>query len=66
MSTTTRVSEFDRFGPWIDEVTDAEDVPRLFRDQVADPRAPRTVVVVPTYDEAEKRSLASICRKLAA
>jgi hypothetical protein len=44
---TTRVSEYDRFGPWIDEVLDLEDVPRLFRDHAIDFDAARMVLKVP-------------------
>jgi hypothetical protein len=43
----TRVSEYDRFGPWIDEVQDLEDVPRLFRDHAIDFDAARLVLKVP-------------------
>lgn len=41
------VSEYDRFGPWIDEVTTLEDVPRLFRDHPIDFGAARLVLKVP-------------------
>lgn len=44
---TTRVSEYDRFGPWIDEVLDLEDVPRLFRSHPVDFDAARLVLKVP-------------------
>lgn len=43
----TTTSEFDRFGPWIDRVTSAEDVPRLFRAYPLDPGAARLVLKVP-------------------
>src|SRR5690606_31495032 len=33
---TPGVSEYDRFGPWIDEVATPADVPRLFRDHPVD------------------------------
>ncbi|AGL19067.1 hypothetical protein L083_5557 [Actinoplanes sp. N902-109] len=39
--------EFDRFGPWIDEVRSAEDVPRLYRDAGLDPTACLLVLKVP-------------------
>lgn len=45
MATDTR--EFDAFGPWIDEVTGPDDVPRLFRDHPLDPGAARLVLKVP-------------------
>ncbi|WP_024285600.1 hypothetical protein [Cellulomonas sp. KRMCY2] len=41
------VSEFDRFGPWIDEVHVPEDVPRLFRAYPIDLGAARVVLKVP-------------------
>ena len=41
------VSEFDRFGPWIDEVEVPEDVPRLFRTHPIDVGAARMVLKVP-------------------
>jgi hypothetical protein len=44
---TTRVSEYDAFGPWIDEVLVPEDVPRLFRDHALDLDAARLVLKVP-------------------
>lgn len=48
MSTTApRVSEYDRFGPWIDEVVTPDDVPRLFRDHPLDLAAARLVLKVP-------------------
>ncbi len=43
----TRVSEYDRFGPWIDEVLDLEDVPALFRDHAIDFDTARLVLKVP-------------------
>ena len=44
---TTRVSEYDAFGPWIDEVFAPEDVPRLFRNHALDFDAARLVLKVP-------------------
>ena len=41
------VSEYDRFGPWIDEVKGPDDVPRLYRDYAIDFNAERLVVKVP-------------------
>ncbi|MBO3742945.1 hypothetical protein [Actinoplanes flavus] len=40
-------AEFDAFGPWIDEVTDVDGLPRLYRDSGLDPRAHRLVLKVP-------------------
>ena len=40
-------SEYDRFGPWIDEVRTPSDVPRLFRDHPLDLDAARLVLKVP-------------------
>ena len=45
--TAAEVSEYDRFGPWIDEVTVPEDVPRLFRTYPIDLSATRVVLKVP-------------------
>jgi hypothetical protein len=39
--------EFDRFGPWIDEVHDVDELPRLYRDAGIDPGAYRLVLKVP-------------------
>ncbi|MEV0901087.1 hypothetical protein [Actinoplanes sp. NPDC049802] len=44
MQSTT---EFDRFGPWIDEVETVDDLPRLFRDSGVEPRSHRLVLKVP-------------------
>lgn len=44
---TTRVSEYDAFGPWVDEVSVPEDVPRLFRDHALDLDTARLVLKVP-------------------
>ncbi|WP_291379035.1 hypothetical protein [Demequina sp.] len=41
------VSEYDRFGPWIDEVTEPEDVPPLYRSFPLDFSAERLVLKVP-------------------
>ena len=40
-------SEYDRFGPWIDEVKQLEDVPRLYRSHPIDFSAERLVLKVP-------------------
>src|SRR5512143_3413558 len=40
-------SEYDRFGPWIDEVTIPEDVPPLYRDFPLDFQRARLVLKVP-------------------
>lgn len=45
--TTTTVNEYDRFGPWIDEVTTPDEVPRLFRSHPLDLATARLVVKVP-------------------
>lgn len=41
------VSEYDRFGPWIDRVETEADVPRLFRPHGVDLAAARLVLKVP-------------------
>ncbi len=43
----TGVSEYDRFGPWVDEVTRIEEVPRLYRDYPIDFSVERLVLKVP-------------------
>ena len=43
----TGVSEYDRFGPWVDEVTEEADVPRLYRSHPIDFGAERLVLKVP-------------------
>ncbi|MBO0901898.1 hypothetical protein J1G43_18205 [Cellulomonas sp. zg-ZUI22] len=43
----TATTEYDRFGPWIDEVTTPDDVPRLYRDHPLDLDAARLVLKVP-------------------
>ncbi|GGN32396.1 hypothetical protein GCM10010109_53410 [Actinoplanes campanulatus] len=45
--TMRSTAEFDAFGPWIDEVTDVDGLPRLYRDSGLDPRAHRLVLKVP-------------------
>jgi hypothetical protein len=40
-------SEYDRFGPWIDEVKQADDVPRLYRNYPIDFGVERLVLKVP-------------------
>ncbi|MEN0129273.1 MAG: hypothetical protein AAGC49_07510 [Brevundimonas sp.] len=47
MSTTASTSEYDRFGPWVDEVRTPDDVPRLYRDHPIDFAAHRLVLKVP-------------------
>ncbi|MEU4161514.1 hypothetical protein [Actinoplanes sp. NPDC026670] len=39
--------EFDAFGPWIDEVRTADDLPRLYRNAGLDPATCRLVLKVP-------------------
>ncbi|MCB2412790.1 hypothetical protein LGT39_08020 [Demequina sp. TTPB684] len=41
------VSEYDRFGPWIDDVTEPEEVPRLYRSFPIDFEVERQVLKVP-------------------
>ncbi len=43
----TGMSEYDRFGPWIDEVTTPEEVPPLYRDYPLDLERARLVLKVP-------------------
>ncbi|GAA2240220.1 hypothetical protein GCM10010401_11050 [Rarobacter faecitabidus] len=43
----SRTAEFDAFGPWVDEVRNAEDVPRLYRDHPIDFDTTRLVLKVP-------------------
>src|SRR5664279_379583 len=45
--TASQVAEYDRFGPWIDEVIVPEDLPRLFRSYPIDLSAARMVLKVP-------------------
>lgn len=40
-------SEYDRFGPWIDKVTQREELPRLYRDYPIDFGVERLVLKVP-------------------
>ena len=40
-------AEYDAFGPWIDEVSSPDDVPRLYRDYPIDFAATRTVLKFP-------------------
>jgi hypothetical protein len=47
VSTPAGTSEYDRFGPWIDEVRTTQDVPRLYRDHPIDLGAARLVLKVP-------------------
>ncbi|MCL3861758.1 hypothetical protein [Actinotalea sp. K2] len=42
-----RTKEFDEFGPWVDEVTAAEDVPSLYRDHRLDLASAQLVLKVP-------------------
>ncbi|WP_291379037.1 hypothetical protein [Demequina sp.] len=46
-SATTGITEYDRFGPWIDEVKEPDDVPRLYRRHGIDLSAARLVLKVP-------------------
>ncbi|MGN8245575.1 hypothetical protein ACTHAM_002698 [Cellulomonas soli] len=46
-TTTASTTEYDRFGPWIDEVRTPEDVPRLYRDHPIDLVGARLVLKVP-------------------
>jgi hypothetical protein len=41
------MSEYDRFGPWIDEVTTLDEVPPLYRDHPLDLERARLVMKVP-------------------
>ncbi|MFI5845229.1 hypothetical protein ACIA8K_36555 [Catenuloplanes sp. NPDC051500] len=47
MISNYRTPEFDRFGPWIDEVRTVEDVPRLYRGAGLDPAAYRLMLKIP-------------------
>ena len=47
MSSTAGTSEYDRFGPWIDEVLSPGDLPRLYRDHPVDFGAAQLVLKVP-------------------
>lgn len=42
-----RVSEYDAFGPWIQEVHDVDDLPRLYRDAGIELAAQRLVLKLP-------------------
>lgn len=44
---TTETTEYARFGPWVDEVTTPDDVPRLYRDHPLDLASARLVLKVP-------------------
>ncbi|WP_121257312.1 hypothetical protein [Nocardioides ferulae] len=44
---TVETSEYDRFGPWVEEVTTEREVPRLFRVHPLDLGAARLVLKVP-------------------
>ncbi|WP_067499475.1 hypothetical protein [Actinoplanes sp. TFC3] len=46
-----RVSEYDAFGPWIQQVTSSEDLPRLFRGAGIIPEAQRLVLKLPRLIE---------------
>ncbi|MET0955005.1 MAG: hypothetical protein ABWY68_03580 [Cryobacterium sp.] len=43
----TRTAEFDAFGPWVDEVHDATEVPALYRDHPVDFATSHLVLKVP-------------------
>ncbi len=45
--TAAELREYDRFGPWIDEVTIPEDIPKLFSDYAIDFSITRLVLKVP-------------------
>ncbi|MFC4065817.1 hypothetical protein [Actinoplanes subglobosus] len=47
MTSADNTPEFDRFGPWIDEVRTVDDLPRLYRDAGIDPLRCRMVLKVP-------------------
>lgn len=47
MTTSEETAEYDRFGPWVDEVREPVDVPRLFRSYPVDLDATRLVLKVP-------------------
>jgi len=42
-----RTEEFDAFGPWVLPVSEAEEVPRLFRPHAGDPHTARVMLKVP-------------------
>lgn len=42
-----RTEEFDAFGPWVLPVSEAEEVPRLFRPHAGDPRTAEVMLKVP-------------------
>lgn len=46
-ATAAEVSEYDRFGPWVDEILVSEEIPRLFRPYPVDLSATRLVLKVP-------------------
>ena len=46
-SDTPRGTEWERFGPWVDEVRTRDDVPRLFREHPLDLEAARLALKVP-------------------
>jgi hypothetical protein len=46
-TTPVGTTEYDRFGPWIDEVRTPEGLPRLYRDHPVDLAAARLVLKVP-------------------
>ncbi|WP_433796161.1 hypothetical protein [Actinoplanes sp. CA-252034] len=47
MTSTDSTPEYDRFGPWIDEVRTVDQLPRLYREAGIDPAAYRKVLKVP-------------------
>lgn len=47
MSTFIRTREYDLFGPWIDEVKQLDDVPRLYADHPFDFEGSRLILKVP-------------------
>lgn len=47
MTSADNTPEFNRFGPWIDEVRTVDELPRLYREAGIDPAAYRRVLKVP-------------------
>ena len=57
--TAADVAEYDRFGPWIDEVVVPEDVPRLYRTFPLDLSATRVVKLLEGKGLVERRPSAA-------
>ncbi|GAA2530442.1 hypothetical protein [Rarobacter incanus] len=51
---SARSDEYDAFGPWIDEVRTADQIPRLYRDYLVDFAAARTILKIPRDIERRK------------